>query len=131
MRFFIAGMSTETNTFLPFPTGASGFAGTLALSRQASRAPDFTFNAPLIEWRRRAEAEGHTIIESLFAAAHPSGIIVRAVYERVRDAILADLQAALPVDIILLNLHGAMVADGYDDCEGDLLGRVRASSAPR
>jgi microcystin degradation protein MlrC len=126
MRLFIAGISTETNTFLPFPTGESGFAASLALGRQASQAPDFTFNAPLIEWRRLAEAEGHTVIESLFAAAHPSGITVRAVYERVRDMILTDLQAALPVDIVLLNLHGAMVADGYDDCEGDLLGRVRA-----
>jgi microcystin degradation protein MlrC len=130
MRLFIAGMSTETNTFLPFPTGESGFARTLALGREASRAPDFTFNAPLIEWRRRAEAQGHTVIESLFAAAHPSGITVRAVYERIRDTILADLQAALPVDIVLLNLHGAMVADGYDDCEGDLLGRVRALVGP-
>jgi microcystin degradation protein MlrC len=93
---------------------------------QASRAPDFTFNAPLIEWRRLGETDGHTVLESLFAAAHPSGITVRTVYERVRDAILADLQAALPVDIVLLNLHGAMVADGYDDCEGDILGRVRS-----
>jgi microcystin degradation protein MlrC len=33
MRLFIAGMSTETNTFLPFPTGEMGFAGTLALGR--------------------------------------------------------------------------------------------------
>ena len=52
MRLFIAGMSTETNTFLPFPTGESGFAASLALGRRASRAPDFTFNAPLIDWRR-------------------------------------------------------------------------------
>jgi Metallopeptidase family M81 len=25
----------------------------------------------------------------------------------------------------MLGLHGAMVADGYDDCEGDLLSRTR------
>jgi microcystin degradation protein MlrC len=131
MKLFIAGMSTETNTFLPFPTGEAGFAATLALGRQASRSPDATFNAPLIEWRRLAEADGHTVVESFFAAAHPSGITVRAVYERMRDAILADLQAALPVDVVLLNLHGAMVADGYDDCEGDILARVRTLVGPR
>ena len=77
-----------------------------------------------------AKADGHTVIESLFAAAHPSRITVRAVYERIRDIILADLQAALPVDVVLLNLHGAMVADGYDDCEGDVLARVRALVGP-
>ena len=131
MKLFIAGMSTETNTFLPFPTGEAGFAATLALGRQASRSPDATFNAPLIEWRRLAEADGHTVVESFFAAAHPSGITVRAVYERMRDAILADLQAALPVDVVLLNLHGAMVADGYDDCEGDILALVRTLVGPR
>jgi len=34
---------------------------------------------------------------------------------------------------VLLALHGAMVADGYDDCEGDILARVRrlvGSSCP-
>ena len=37
-----------------------------------------------------------------------------------------DLKAALPLDAVLINVHGAMVADGYDDCEGDLLQRARA-----
>jgi microcystin degradation protein MlrC len=51
--------------------------------------------------------------------------VTRAAYEALRDELLADLKAALPVDIVLLGLHGAMVADGYDDCEGDLLARAR------
>ena len=40
--------------------------------------------------------------------------------------ILAEIKAALPVDGVVLALHGAMVAYGYDDCEGDLLERVRS-----
>jgi microcystin degradation protein MlrC len=32
----------------------------------------------------------------------------------------------MPLDAVMLFLHGAMVADGYDDCEGDILTRVRA-----
>jgi microcystin degradation protein MlrC len=43
---------------------------------------------------------------------------------------LDDLRAALPVDMVLLGLHGAMVADGYDDCEGDMLARVRQIVGP-
>jgi microcystin degradation protein MlrC len=39
--------------------------------------------------------------------------------------VLGDLRRALPVDVVLLYLHGAMVAEGYDDCEGDLLARCR------
>ena len=42
-----------------------------------------------------------------------------------RDEILGQLEAALPVDGLLLGLHGAMVAHGYDDVEGDLLERAR------
>jgi microcystin degradation protein MlrC len=43
-----------------------------------------------------------------------------------RDEILAELRAAMPVDGVLLGLHGAMIAYGYDDAEGDLLERVRS-----
>ncbi len=27
--------------------------------------------------------------------------------------------------MVLLNLHGAMVAEGYPDCEGDMLSKIR------
>jgi len=66
------------------------------------------------------------LVESIVAIAQPAGPTVRAVYESLRDEILDDLRQALPVDVVLFYLHGAMVADGYDDCEGDLLERCRA-----
>ncbi len=64
------------------------------------------------------------------AGAQPSGITTRHAYETLRDELLRDLRAALPVDMVLLGLHGAMVADGYDDCEGDLLASVRQIVGP-
>jgi microcystin degradation protein MlrC len=70
------------------------------------------------------------LIEGLVAAAVPNGTVTRAAYEGLRDELLADLRSALPVDIVLLGLHGAMIADGYDDCEGDLLARVREMVGP-
>jgi microcystin degradation protein MlrC len=60
----------------------------------------------------------------------PAGTTLRTVYEALRDEILRDLQAALPVETVLLNMHGAMVAEGYDDCEGDLAAHVRALIGP-
>ena len=56
---------------------------------------------------------------------------LRHVYEELRDTLLADLRAALPVDVVLLFMHGAMVAEGYDDCEGDMLARVREAGWPQ
>jgi microcystin degradation protein MlrC len=50
---------------------------------------------------------------------------VRSTYESFRQEILDDLKAALPVDMVFLDMHGAMLADGYDDCEGDLLAHIR------
>jgi microcystin degradation protein MlrC len=44
--------------------------------------------------------------------------------------VLTQLEAAMPVDAVILGLHGAMVAAGYEDTEGDILARVRAIVGP-
>jgi microcystin degradation protein MlrC len=80
---------------------------------------------PLWVARKRAAAEGFTLIEGSCFAASPAGTTVRKDYEFMRDEILDQLRAALPLDGVLLGLHGAMVAEGYDDVEGDLIERVR------
>ncbi len=130
MKIFIAALDTETNTFAPLPTGALAFAEGFVAHGNATALPENYCSAQLYVWRRRAEALGWEVAESLCAYAEPGGITARAVYEGFRDEILADLRRAMPVDAVLLALHGAMVADGYDDCEGDLLAAVRAIVGP-
>jgi microcystin degradation protein MlrC len=130
MKIFIAGLDTETNTFVPIPTGALSFAEGFVAHGDATRRPVNYSSVQLYAWRRRAEALGWGVAESLCAYAEPGGVTTRAVYEAFRDEILADLRAAMPVDAVLLGLHGAMVAVGYDDCEGDLLAGVRAIVGP-
>lgn len=130
MRVFSGGITTETNTFAPMPTGLASFRdrGYFATGQH----PDhFNFFAgPLWAARLRGKEQGWELREGMIAAAQPSGITTRAAYEELRAELLGDLQAALPVDMVLLALHGAMVADGYDDCEGDLLLRVRQMVGP-
>lgn len=125
MRIFIAGMDTETNTFVPIPTGYKSFDDVGIAHGDATSRPPNEPSCQLIVWRRRAEGDGHTVIESLCVNAEPGGITVRKVYEDFRDEILSDLRKAMPVDGVLLALHGAFVAEGYDDTEGDLISRVR------
>lgn len=125
MRVFTAALATETNTFSPIPTGRAAFLEREFFRRDGSRHPPRLGNIPLIEWRRAAEAEGHEVAESLCAFAQPAGLTLRPVYEELRGMLLDDLRAAMPVDVVLLFMHGAMVAEGYDDCEGDVLARVR------
>jgi microcystin degradation protein MlrC len=129
MRIFAAGIATETNTFSPVPTSLDDFL--IQRGRDVSRGRIDHPNLNLSEtWGKWAESRGDTCHFSLMAWAKPCGITVRSAYEALRDEILIDLQAASPVDIVLLNLHGAMVAQGYEDCEEDILTRVRAIVGP-
>jgi microcystin degradation protein MlrC len=130
VKLFMAALDTETNTFAPLPTGALAFAEGFVAHGNATALPENYCSAQLHVWRRRAEALGWDVAESLCAYAEPGGITARAVYEGFRAEILADLTRAMPVDAVLLGLHGAMVAAGYDDCEGDLLAAVRVIVGP-
>ncbi len=127
MKIFAAGIATETNTFCPIPTSAEDFVvrrGRDVLERQPEH-----FN--LFEvWGKPAAARGDVFALSLMAFAQPSGISVKGAYESLRDELLKDLRAAMPVDVVLLMLHGAMVAQGYDDCEEDMIRRVRDIVGP-
>ena len=125
MKIFIATLGTETNSFAPIPTGMANFAETTLFHGNATRHEPHLFTLPLHVWRKQAEADGHEVVESVAAFAQPAGPTVRKVYEALRDELLRDLERALPVDIVLLSMHGAMIADGYDDCEGDTIERVR------
>ncbi|MCE8556427.1 M81 family metallopeptidase [Ruegeria pomeroyi] len=128
MKMLIACLATETNTFSPMPTGRNAFEASM-VTREATRQPANLFTAPLHEWRRMAEGKGWEVMESLSAVAQPAGTTVREVYESYRDEILADIEAHQP-DVLLMSMHGAMVAEGYDDCEGDMMTRARALMGP-
>lgn len=131
MRVFTASLATESNTFAPIPTGLQDFhEGIYHLPGEHPAEPTF-FSGPVWAARERGRGAGWTVIQGLVAAAYPGGPTTRAAYESMRDEILGQLRAAMPVDIVALGLHGAMVAEGYEDCEGDLLGRVREITGPR
>lgn len=131
MRVFSGSLATETNTFGPMPTGLASFRDRGYF--KAGQHPDQMtfFSGPLWAARLRGKEQGWDLVEGMVAGAQPSGTTTRAAYEQLRDELLADLRQALPVDMVVLGLHGAMVADGYDDCEGDLLARVREIVGPK
>ena len=128
MKVLIACLATETNSFAPIPTGRLAFESSM-VTREATKLPANLFTEPLHVWRELAEARGWEVVESLSAMAQPAGPTVREIYEEYRDEILADVEKHRP-DILLLSMHGAMIADGYDDCEGDTLARARAILGP-
>ncbi|MES2715116.1 MAG: M81 family metallopeptidase [Pseudomonadota bacterium] len=129
-RLFTACLGTETNSFSPIPTGLSVYQQTMLVrGGQHGDRPNL-FAVPLIRWKQQAQALGWTVVEGLAAFAAPAGDTTRCTHAALRDEILADLQRAMPVDAVMLNLHGAMIAEGDPDAEGDLLARVRALVGP-
>jgi microcystin degradation protein MlrC len=130
MRVFTASLATETNTFAPLYVDRSAFESAFYCPPGSHPDTPTLCSAPIVAARRRAASEGYELVEGTATWAEPAGLVSRDGYESLRNEILEQLRAALPVDIVLLGLHGAMVAQGYDDCEGDLIAKMRALAGP-
>ncbi|ESZ37588.1 hypothetical protein X731_29900 [Mesorhizobium sp. L2C054A000] len=127
MRLFAATLGTETHSFSPMPTGIADFKeGAFLRPGELPEEAPIWCAEPLWVARRRAEADGFTLIQGSCFFAEAAGPTNRQDYEFMRDEILDQVKEALPLDGVLLGLHGAMVAHGYDDVEGDLLELVRS-----
>lgn len=125
MHLFIATLSTETNTFSPVPTSISGYEDYYLRHGTATQDPPNLMTEALHWWRKSAELRGWQVTESLTAIAEPAGRTTAATWQALKGEILEDLRSAGPVDIVLLQLHGAMVAEGEDDCEGAITTEIR------
>ena len=72
---------------------------------------------------------GHSVVPTAWGMAQPAGPVTAHAFERM-SAALVDGYRRSGADVIFVELHGAMVADGYDDAEGELLRRIRAVVGP-
>ncbi|WP_112322186.1 M81 family metallopeptidase [Oceanibium sediminis] len=130
MRIFCASLATETNTFSPLRTDFSDFEESFyAPPGQHPETPTLC-SAVFPVLRARAKAEGFTLIEGTATWAEPGGLLNARTWAQLRDEILDQVRAALPLDGVVLGLHGAMIADGCTDCEGTLIEAVREIAGP-
>ncbi len=130
MRIFTAALATETNTFSPICIDRRAFEASLYAPPGKHPETPTLCSAPITVGRHIAAEKGWEVIEGTATWADPAGLVNRQTYEDLRDEILAQLRAAMPVDAVVLGLHGAMVAAGYEDTEGDFLSRVREIVGP-
>lgn len=126
MKCYMAFLAHETNSFSPIPTDRSSFEE-IGIYRPSLGAPQD--HVPLLkgvaDFYDEAKRRNDEAVVGLCALAQPSLPCLQRDYEALRDELLDGLRAALPVDAVLLMMHGSMMAQGYDDCEGDMLRRVR------
>ena len=126
MKLVIAQMKHETNTFSPVPTPLARFAtGTAVPPEGAAAVAAYRGTGSAIAaFIDLAEAAGADYTVAIAAAASPSGPVHDAAFETMASRICAAV--AQGCDAVLLDLHGAMVTQTYDDGEGELLRRIRA-----
>ncbi len=129
MRIGVGGIEHETNTFAVNTFGLTTAADFIQ-RRGEGLARLRGVRSHIGGMYAAADAAGHEIVPCLFAVAQPSGTIETASYEAMADELVADIKAALPVDAVVLDMHGAGVVEGLADLEADLAGRVRAVIGP-
>jgi microcystin degradation protein MlrC len=124
VKFVIAQMQHETNTFSPVPTPWEAFGKEGPSLGKAAYAATKGTRVPMAAYLDLAEAAGAEIVTPLAAWANPSGPVDGKAYERFCD--LIGEAVAKGCDAVFLDLHGAMVvADRTDDGEGTLLQKLR------
>jgi microcystin degradation protein MlrC len=120
----IAGLGCETSTFTPSRTEAAAF--------HIHRGPEildfYHFLNEATSLRNAAKWQG-----ALIGHALPGGIITRDTFEQLSREILnrlTDIVATERLDGMWYDIHGAMVVEGLDDAESELLRRIRKVIGP-
>lgn len=126
MRIAIAGVSHETNTYCKAPTTAADF-HQLRGNRLLETSGQESDVGGAVD---ACLAEGVEAVPLLFASAQPSGTIELGAYLSFRDEIINGLRREKP-DALVLCLHGAGVAEGIEDLEGDLVEAIRREVGDR
>jgi microcystin degradation protein MlrC len=111
-RVFWAGFAHETNTFHP-----------VATTRFSFHEPGQVPLPAVAAWKDA----GLSVVEGISAYPEGGGTIDGQACRQAVDRIVQSLRAAMPVDAVLLRLHGAMFAEGVGPAETLLIEQVRAA----
>lgn len=121
MRVAIAGIVHETNTYCQGQTPLEAFY-TYRGEQMFNAAGQESDLGGAVDACQRL---GLDVVPTLYASTQPSGTIARDAYDTLKDEILERLSQAMPLDGVVLLLHGAGVVDGIQDLECDLASSVR------
>ena len=132
MRIATGNIGHESSTFTPIATPYEAFTESSRGFHRGSEVLDAMrgTNTGCGGFIDGATAHGFELAPLLWTFAEPSGPVQVDAWKRLKAEFLERLEAVMPVDGVLLDLHGAMVVEGIDDGEGDLLAGVRSIMGP-
>jgi microcystin degradation protein MlrC len=123
MKIVAARLNHETNTFSPVPTPLAAFGPDGPSFGAAALAQASGTRTGLGAFIAAAQARGAQLSVAVNATANPSGRVHDDAFETMARCIVDAVREGC--DLILLDLHGAMATQSFDDGEGELLRRVR------
>lgn len=129
-RVGVLGFLHESNTFLPVPTKYENFASA-SLTRGAEMMERWRGGRHELSGMLAALEECElAAVPCMATFAVPSGVLTEDAYERLASELLDSVRQNLPVDALLVALHGATVSAPYPDADGEFLRRLRELVGP-
>jgi microcystin degradation protein MlrC len=126
MKWIVGSFAHETNTFSTVPTDLDAFrAQQYQVGDDAIRdahAGNATVLGGFLDVIKKRKDEA---VLTVAAHATPSGLVTRDAFGTMVGHIVDGVKSNPDADGVLLGLHGAMVAEGLDDGEGETIRRVR------
>ncbi len=128
MRIAVGSIKQESNSFVPTQTTLDSF-GLLLQGEELFTGYEVA-RVEVPAFLDVLRGAGATPVPLLAAATTPGGPLTRPTFDYLLGGLIARLRAALPVDAVVLALHGAMVVEDEPDAEGAILQAVRAVVGP-
>src|SRR6266508_2202352 len=129
-RIAVGGFHHETHCFVPTKTDFEYFAA------HRDR-PPFVRGPDVIKWLTNTSfalsgffkemGEKHDYVPLVWTSGGAGGYVTSDAFERIAAELVGALSRELPVDAVYLDLHGAAVSEDFEDAEGELLRRLRAT----
>ena len=131
MRIATGGISHETSTFTTVPTTIASPEERQGFQRGSEMLDNYRgTNTPIGGFIEGADAHGFELLPTIFWEAHPSAPLPTADFNAILEGLLQEIGTLGQIDGVLLELHGAMVAEGVPDAEGHILSAVRKLVGP-
>lgn len=126
MRIYLSSLIQETNSFSPAKTGIDLFQRGYLLEQEEIPEKLCGTNTEIGGvYAYFSGKPGVELVSGTAAWAVASGPILDDTLQEICGRILRGLKAAMPVDGVLLALHGALIGERIDDCEAYLLSEIR------
>jgi microcystin degradation protein MlrC len=125
-RVYVGCLLYEANTSSPLRTDLEGFQNTYLGEGEETRGL-VSANVEVGGFYTAMDRhEGISVVPGFVTWGVPGGKLTDEAFRTLMQRLEAGIRKAGPLDGVYLSLHGAMVADTEDDCEGLLLENVRA-----